>query len=82
MYSKCKEHCFTCENKDICILCDVEYNLMSEYTFDNNDNNCVPLCDLSNSRWYIDLNGEFTCLFNQDYCPLNLRYIMKIKKNA
>lgn len=81
-YRRCKANCYSCENEDTCTLCNTDYSLLSQYTLNSDQNVCVLNCDLSNSRWYIDSDGSFVCLENQDYCTPEYAFYNENKKEC
>lgn len=67
-YRKCLPNCYSCDDEETCNLCSDTFYLLSDYTKNEKDTRCVTFCDLSNSRWHLNEDNEFTCLNEQDYC--------------
>lgn len=69
-YKPCSENCHSCTSLSTCVMCKNRYSLLSMYTLKEIDAVCVKACELETSRWNF-INGEFQCLQNQCYCPID-----------
>ena len=63
-----KDNCAICDDAISCQQCKDNYTLLGTYTQLETDDECVLLCDLSNSRWLLN-ETIFTCLDNGTKCP-------------
>lgn len=84
VYKKCGDNCYSCEDETKCLLCDEDYSLYSSYTLVDSDAFCVPTCELSNSRWYLneENNNEFSCFNGRDQCTIDYSCYNTTKKQC
>ena len=77
-YKQCIEHCDTCHNSIECDTCTTGYEMLSHYSKNENDLQCVKYCDVELSVWYIDNENGFTCLKGETKCPYQYPYLNEI----
>ena len=61
-YKACSSNCFSCNNKEDCLMCNKDHKLLSVYTHDESDKSCVQSCSIT-ENWFFNTsnNNEFTC---------------------
>ena len=66
-YRKCPINCDECENNSICLKCSGGYSLISKYTNNSRDSQCILSCD--EYKYIIDdVSKNFHCLYRKE-CP-------------
>lgn len=66
MYRPCKSNCDLCNDDITCQRCNEGYELLSEYSNDINDNDCVLKCD---NLYYITNDKKLICIEKGEMCP-------------
>ena len=66
MYRPCKSNCISCDDGITCEQCDEGYELLSEYSNDSEDDDCVLKCE---NLFYITEDKKFFCLEKSEMCP-------------
>ena len=66
IFRKCPLNCDECENNSICLKCSGGYSLISKYTNNSRDSQCILSCD--EYKYIIDEFDNFSCLYRRE-CP-------------
>ena len=66
IYRPCLSHCYSCNDGTTCNQCDEGYTMLSVYSNNENDYQCVLTCHY---YFYFNIDNELVCLSQNEICP-------------